>query len=172
MLLRAGSYCSPSRSSAGAPSPTASGGSPQWSPRLSEQLFDLLGAILTRCKYGIELQVALGDKDVDYVPSCPAQFDTIPSIPVLQAGILNIACMLHSGRKALVERALVERHYLVEACHSLQLLVQSKRPYNFKTTTNSDHDDLLVEWQMRESKIRSGMMIWVTRSYLSRMIRG
>lgn len=140
--------------------------------RLSEQLFDLLGAILTRCKYGIELQVALGDKDVDYVPSCPAQFDTIPSIPVLQAGILNIACMLHSGRKALVERALVERHYLVEACHSLQLLVQSKRPYNFKTTTNSDHDDLLVEWQMRESKIRSGMMIWVTRSYLSRMIRG
>ncbi|CAN9221282.1 unnamed protein product [Alternaria alternata] len=74
--------------------------------RLSEQLFDLLGAILTRCKYGIELQVALGDKDVDYVPSCPAQFDTIPSIPVLQAGILNIACMLHSGRKALVERAL------------------------------------------------------------------
>ncbi|CAN9318174.1 unnamed protein product [Alternaria alternata] len=118
--------------------------------RLSEQLFDLLGAILTRCKYGIELQVALGDKDVDYVPSCPAQFDTIPSIPVLQAGILNIACMLHSGRKALVERALVERHYLVEACHSLQLLVQSKRPYNFKTTTNSDHDDLLVEWQMRD----------------------
>jgi hypothetical protein len=131
--------------------------------RLSEQLFRLLGAILTRCKYGVESQVTIDDEDVDYNPSCPARFNVRPSIPVLQAGILNMACMLHSGKKALVERALVERHNLVEVCHSLRLLMQAKRSYDPRTAADPDHESVR-DWLIIESRIRTGMMIWVPRS--------
>jgi hypothetical protein len=75
---------------------------------------------------------------------------------------LNIACMLHSGKKALVECALVERHYLVEACHSLRLLVQPRKSYDPRTATDLDHNSFLHDWQTKESKIRTGMMIWVS----------
>ncbi|KAG9189474.1 hypothetical protein G6011_06342 [Alternaria panax] len=127
--------------------------------QLSEQLFHLLGLILTRSKYGLESNVPIGDEDVDYNPSCPARFDVPPSIPVLQAGILNVACMLHSGKKALVERALVERHFLVEVCHSLSLLMQAKRSDDPRTIADSENYSASA-WLLKESRIRTGMMIW------------
>lgn len=78
------------------------------------------------------------------------------SLRVLQAGILNIIYMLHSGRSALTQRAFVERHYLVEACHALQLLAEDSEGHNLSHPGTSAR-----KWLARESELRTGLMIWV-----------
>jgi hypothetical protein len=136
----------------------------------SERLFLLLGAILTRRKYSLDSQGLADDDDVDYSPSC-AQFGARPNLQTLRAGILNIVCMLHSGKKGLVERAHVERHYLVEGCHTLRLLVQTKKTYDFTMAIDLEQDPIFHEWLKKEAMVRTGMMIWVLDSCDSRKTR-
>ncbi|KAH6878064.1 hypothetical protein BKA58DRAFT_435777 [Alternaria rosae] len=127
--------------------------------RISDQFSGLLRAIITRCKYGLDSQSSAGNEDVDYSPS-PTHSIARPDLKVVQAGILNIACMLHSGKKVLVERAHVERHYLVEVCHALSLLAQTKKSYDLTRAADPGQNPDLREWLSREAMIRTGMMVW------------
>ncbi|KAJ4288479.1 hypothetical protein N0V90_011715 [Kalmusia sp. IMI 367209] len=131
--------------------------------RTGEQMLRLLNQILTRCKYGLE-QLHTEDVDnADYTPGRRFWKRTCPDLPLLQAGILNVACLLHSGKTALLERAIVERHYLVEACHSLHLLAYTEC-IGLENTDHPDRARVVHDWLVRESKIRTGMMIWVLDS--------
>ncbi|KAI4607311.1 hypothetical protein J4E80_009706 [Alternaria sp. BMP 0032] len=125
----------------------------------SESLFGLLSTILTRSKYGIGPQGSAGNEDVDYSPSC-SRFVAHPDLRILQAGILNIACMLHSGKKMLVERAHVERHYLVEGCHTLRLLVQTKKSYDLTRTADPEQNPDFREWLFREAMTLDTMFVY------------
>jgi len=136
----------------------------------SESLSGPLSTILRRNKYGLDPQGSAGNEDVDYNPSC-SRFVAHPDLRVLQAGILNIACMLHSGKKMLVERAHVERHFLVEGCHTLRLLVQTKKPYDLTKTADPEQNPDFREWLSREATVRTGMMVWVIFSSCYRKTR-
>jgi len=136
----------------------------------SESLFGLLSTILTRSKYGLDPQGSAGNEDVDYNPSS-SRFVAHPDLRILQAGILNIACMLHSGKKILVERAHVERHFLVEGCHRLRLLVQTNKSYDLTRTADPEQNPDFREWLSREAMVRTGMMVWVICSYCYRKTR-
>lgn len=138
--------------------------------RISDQFSGLLSAIITRCKYGLDSQGSAGNEDVDYSPSSTNSIAR-PDLKVVQAGILNIACMLHSGKKVLVERAHVERHYLVEVCHALRLLVQTKKSYDLTRAVDPGQNPDLREWLSREAMVRTGMMVWVIHYFCFRKMR-
>ncbi|PSN59513.1 hypothetical protein BS50DRAFT_508317 [Corynespora cassiicola Philippines] len=125
-----------------------------------EILSHILSTILRRCKYGYDQQID-NERDSDvFSPGYLPNERECPSLSMLQAGILNLFCMLHSGKKSAVESAFVERHYLVEACNSLGLLAQSVVGDAIQPTANAEPTDLVRRWLLRESKIRTGMMIW------------
>lgn len=127
-----------------------------------ESLFRLLSVILRRRRYGYGLGYDNGEEDIPFVPGQQKKPYTCPSLQLLQAGILNIACMLHSGNNTFVQRAFVERHYLVEACHSLQLIAQTTSDKELRDMMNQNRHGIVHKWLMRESEIRTGMMIWVS----------
>ncbi|KAH9880550.1 hypothetical protein IAQ61_000843 [Plenodomus lingam] len=127
----------------------------------TDALLRLVGLILTRCKYGLTQEGTVIDEDLDYMPGGRHNRLSSPCLPILQAGILNISCMLHSGKQALVERALVERHYLVEACRSFDLLAYNPSCEGFPQSNTRDRDTKINQWLEQESKSRTGAMIWV-----------
>jgi hypothetical protein len=56
---------------------------------------------------------------------------------------------------------MVERHCLVEACHSLELISRPPKDKHTASTTEYAGHDSLENWLERELEIRIGMMIWV-----------
>ncbi|CAK7224625.1 hypothetical protein SBRCBS47491_005612 [Sporothrix bragantina] len=70
-------------------------------------------------------------------------------LPVLQAAVLHVICLMHSGDKGLMRRALREYRYLADTCQGMQLL---RRSPNIPGMTE--------EWREIESRTRTGMMIW------------
>jgi hypothetical protein len=127
---------------------------------MGDMLLVLLDASLRHRRYGFDSKDVHSTSDDRFVPGQCAKPYTLPSLVFLRAGILNVLLLLHSGKKSFVERAFVERHYLVEACHSLGLT--SRNPKE-RTTSSADYGghDSLENWLVRESKTRVGMMIWV-----------
>ena len=79
-------------------------------------------------------------------------------LPIIQAGILSQLCMLHSGNSTLLRRASLERFYLVDACNSMRLLSAAD-----DTTISMRVCDTVAfeRWLESQSRIRTGMMIWV-----------
>ncbi|KAH7345995.1 hypothetical protein BKA66DRAFT_324502 [Pyrenochaeta sp. MPI-SDFR-AT-0127] len=129
--------------------------------RPSESLSRLLGVILRRHRYGYGLGYDDdGEEHVLFVPGQKIKGHACPNLQIIQAGILNIACMLHSGNNTLVQRAFVERHYLVEACHSLQLIAQTTEEKELEDLMKFNRHQAVHKWLARESEIRTGMMIW------------
>lgn len=126
----------------------------------------LLTATLQNSKYGSNSEWRNVNEEVIFVPGKRANTDASRRICILQAGILNIVCLLHSGKEYSVRRALTERHYLVEACHSLGLMSQSTS--NAQGFTAHETIENTDQWLLRETKIRLGMMIWVCQSFLQR----
>ncbi|KAI1525638.1 Fungal-trans domain containing protein, partial [Pyrenophora tritici-repentis] len=126
--------------------------------QLKESLSRLLSAILTRYKYGLESSGEVNDADTPYTPGCTKANRVCPNLSTLQAGILNIVCLLHSRKKLAVERAFVDRHYLVEACHSMELLTNTTRFGSLAELTK--YDNMARAWLAQELKVRTGMMIW------------
>lgn len=126
----------------------------------SDSLLDLLRKILRRRMYGLE---NAQDPSVPFIPGnhSMARQTSNTRIQTLQAGILAVMCMLHSGKKAYTDAAFLDRHYLVEACNKLGLLSQRARTGGVTPETVSRADATGV-WARRESEIRTGMMIWVT----------
>lgn len=83
-----------------------------------------------------------------------------PSLPTLQAGILNILCMVHSGKRTMMEWAMENRYCLVQQCKAMKLLAGSEPQVN-PNTRREDH------WLEMEARIRTGMMIWVSFPFSS-----
>lgn len=124
-----------------------------------EILQQILQKALGRLLYGANLS----DDDTPYLPGDSSTTPASPSIYTLKAGILNTICMLHSGKKSQVERAFLDRHYLMEACHSSRLLSAVSPTMSF--TDQSDKEEAISAFLKRESEVRTGMMIWV-RSFI------
>ncbi|KAH9863973.1 hypothetical protein J1614_009906 [Plenodomus biglobosus] len=126
----------------------------------TDALFRLIGLVLSRCKYGLAHETTQMDENLDYNPVGLLSKRNLLCLPTLQAGILNIACMLHSGKQVLVERALVERHYVVEVCRSFELLAHTPNSEGLPQPNTRDHEDKVAKWLAQESKARTGAMIW------------
>jgi hypothetical protein len=129
-----------------------------------DMLTTTLDTALQCRRYGYGTGDSHGCGDDLFTPGLHTRPAAFPSIPMLQAGILNIILLQHSGKRILVERALVERHYLVQACDSLELISQDTQISYMKNTLDLE---LVQEWIVRESEIRVGMMIWVIDQPLS-----
>jgi hypothetical protein len=67
----------------------------------------------------------------------------------------------HSGRKNLMERANLERHYLVEICNSMGLISDKHVTELISGATELTGQETVRGWLEQESRIRTGMMIWV-----------
>ncbi|CAA9961592.1 Fungal trans domain containing protein [Pyrenophora teres f. maculata] len=128
--------------------------------QLKASLHRLLSLILTRYKYGLESVGEVNDADADYIPGCTTSNIVCPKLSMIQAGILNIVCLLHSGKKLAMEQAFVNRHYLIEACHTMELLANTTRFGSLIDLTRSGPDHIDSAWLAKESRVRTGMMIW------------
>lgn len=115
------------------------------------------------CYYVQELEHTHND-DM-YVPGRRAELDNSAGLHLLQAGILNLVCLLQSGGRKLIEKASRMRQRLVDMCISMRLLDQRpNRTVAPLLTTSSDLND----WLITEDKIRTGMVLWVRNAHLMR----
>jgi hypothetical protein len=130
-----------------------------------EELFRLLDIILRRRRYGYTSTCNVENEDAPFIPDQRVQAHVHPSLQMLQAGILHVMCMMHSGKRVLVERAFVDRHYLAEACHSLGLISQSHEYEDRGSPSQLLSQEYIDKWIKRESEARTGMMIWVPLSF-------
>ncbi|KAH7116300.1 hypothetical protein EDB81DRAFT_701895 [Dactylonectria macrodidyma] len=83
-----------------------------------------------------------------------------PDLPSLQAGILTLLCMAHSGNNNMTKWAIENRHHLVQQCKAMQLLSESE--YQINPVTGRQLQ--ISRWLEIESRIRTGMMIWLLDS--------
>lgn len=129
-----------------------------------DMLLTTLDAALRLHKYELGLEHTARSNDL-FLPGESATIHTCPYLATLQASILNVLLLQHSGRRSLVERALLERHYLVEACHSRGLISRKPPTEHGSCAEDCTGRDVVRCWLERESKIRTGMMIWVVLNY-------
>lgn len=78
------------------------------------------------------------------------------SVELLQGVLLNMVCMLHSGRAALISQAKSNRLWLVDACRNMRLLSDQTA-----TCTTRDSRMQHPDWYERQTMVRTGYMIWV-----------
>ncbi|KAK4079012.1 transcriptional regulator family: Fungal Specific TF and C2H2 zinc finger [Trichoderma harzianum] len=84
-------------------------------------------------------------------------------LPSLQAACLSLICVLHSGKSKMTRHALLERHYLVEACNELNLLSGESEDNRI----NHDYNKLVENWSVNQSRMRTGLMIWLLDAMIS-----
>lgn len=121
----------------------------------SDFLLDALHKRLRRLMY----EPASMDDTTPFAPGQSIRGQSTPRLQTVQARILAVACMLHSGRKTLMDSALVDRQYLVEACGSLGLLSPSAES---RTQSSTNRIAKRGEWLPREDHTRTGIMVWVS----------
>ena len=81
------------------------------------------------------------------------------SIVLVQARILNVIGMLHSGNQNLVRFAYSGRSTLVAAAYSMDLLRTADRIYlNGDLSVQDKHR----EWLAEQTRIRAGFFIWAS----------
>ncbi|KAH0531204.1 hypothetical protein TsFJ059_000067 [Trichoderma semiorbis] len=85
------------------------------------------------------------------------------NVPSLQAASLSLICALHSGKSKMTRHALIERHFLVEACNELNLLSRESDDSHI----HQDHNKLVQDWSMNQSRMRTGLMIWLLDAMIS-----
>lgn len=85
------------------------------------------------------------------------------NLPSLQAACLSLICSLHRGKSKMTRHALLERHYLVEACNELNLLSGASEDSH----AHHDYNKLVQDWSMDQSRIRTGLMIWLLDAIIS-----
>ncbi|KAF5242611.1 hypothetical protein FAUST_3224 [Fusarium austroamericanum] len=83
----------------------------------------------------------------------------------LQAFIISMIDRLHSGQKAVTERALSQMFLLVEQCRSLNLL--SRVPPKINNETTSSNGASITEWLRAQSELRTGLMVWILDSIVA-----
>jgi hypothetical protein len=80
-------------------------------------------------------------------------------LPIIQARILNVLLMVHSGTSRLMEIAVLEFTALVAASHRMKLLRPDIREWLIDTFNNPG---LKQEWLQIQLQSRAGYMIWVS----------
>jgi hypothetical protein len=128
----------------------------------ADLLVTVLDAALQLRRYGFCAEGCNDYSKARFVPGQGEHIDRCPDLPILQAGILNVIILQKSGSKALLERALLDRHYLVQACHSLRLLSDRQPTGGLTCAVNATGLEHVQQWLERETEIRAGMMIWVS----------
>jgi hypothetical protein len=126
-------------------------------------MFQLLGKVLRRQRYGSLSVYHSEDAKELFVPGESTRSRDHPKLQVLQAGVLNVFCMLHSGEKGLIERALDDRSRIVAACQSLDLLRKNNEDKDLGAGMHNS-EGATKKWILRETRIRTGMMIWLLDS--------
>ncbi|KAI5456948.1 hypothetical protein BGZ63DRAFT_408418 [Mariannaea sp. PMI_226] len=128
----------------------------------SRSLLDLVDKVLTR-RFS---STSPRESDVLWTPGpIEAQKQHAVDIFTIQADILRLLCMLHSGEKQLVERAFTERYRLVEECKRMNLL--SRTCPSFDATPTINREDVITAWLGVQSEIRTGMMVWLLDSIIA-----
>lgn len=77
-------------------------------------------------------------------------------LPLIQAKVLHLLCMLHSSTTFIAQHAMFERANLVQWCSYLSLVPDSADV--FPPGTGKDTQ----QWVKEQSSLRTGMMIWVS----------
>ncbi|KAK4062783.1 transcriptional regulator family: C2H2 zinc finger and Fungal Specific TF [Trichoderma aggressivum f. europaeum] len=128
-------------------------------PQLSPEFMAILDSISSS-------QVCYHEPAENEIPSgSPSQglahnaFD----LPSLQAASLSLICSLHRGKSKMARHALLQRHYLVEACNQLNLLSGESED----THAHHDYNKLVQDWSTNQSRIRTGLMIWLLDAIIS-----
>ncbi|KAJ5758217.1 uncharacterized protein N7511_006911 [Penicillium nucicola] len=83
-------------------------------------------------------------------------------LPLIQAKILHMLCMLHSSISYITHRAVFERAELVQWCSYLNL-VRTSSDVSISITSDTD----IQLWIQMQTRLRAGMMIWLLDSMLS-----
>ncbi|KAH7089638.1 hypothetical protein FB567DRAFT_306949 [Paraphoma chrysanthemicola] len=125
-----------------------------------EILWCLLDAILQRQQFSTWSHLIDGDSDSLFLPGQESRASILSSVSAMQVSILHIMLLLHSGKRSLVERALFERHSLVESCRTMSLLAWTPHSMNAGQLVGPAGHTAMKEWLNRESRIRVGMMVW------------
>ncbi|EAT81781.1 hypothetical protein SNOG_10387 [Parastagonospora nodorum SN15] len=120
-----------------------------------EMLARALDAALRYRRYGFCLEHGASTCTDIFLPGEKSQ--ACPNLATLQAGILNVLLLQHSGKKLDMDRALIDRHCLVEACHSLGLISGGSLTEHNPSIASQD---LTQQWLERETRTRTGLMIW------------
>ncbi|KAF4453114.1 hypothetical protein FALBO_16052 [Fusarium albosuccineum] len=127
-----------------------------WPLSISTLLDKILNIRLAATQYG--------NTDA-WVPGHVHDSQTELSLTTVQAMILNLICMLHSGLKNMVENSLNQRHHLVDQCRRMNLLSHLTPRTNSATADEADVN--LEDWAAEQAEIRTGYMIWLLDSMIS-----
>lgn len=100
------------------------------------------------------------DTENDWMFPAAARTKRSGDLTIWQAAVLSTICLLHGGRKDKISRAMVGRHRLVVACHSMQLL--STSPPQYSTGSAEDSRRWCRVWYQTQASIRLGLMIWAS----------
>jgi hypothetical protein len=79
------------------------------------------------------------------------------NLSTLQAATLSLICSLHGGKIDRTRHVLLKRHCLIGACTELNLLSGESEGGHH----HQDYDKVIQDWSMNQSRIRTGLMIWV-----------
>lgn len=138
-------------------------------------LSQVLGHALKRCSYGLALGSFHADEELEYSIGDVPENTTEPPLHILRAGVLNIACMLYSGKQAMFERGLMERHFLVEACRKFGFLSRKAEHEPLIESDLADGTSATEKRLAHEATVRLVASVWVCwdRPYLpvSKLIR-
>lgn len=128
---------------------------------LHRVLLALLGAAL-RQHQSRQMHSVLHTSDDDfYSPGQQLIMNAPANLQILQATILHFVCLLKSGKRSLIDKALSLRPHLVEMCNSLRLLDPAVDDECNNLSVNPG--SRLQDWLCRESSIRTGMVVWVLK---------
>ncbi|KAL7941095.1 hypothetical protein V8C42DRAFT_335771 [Trichoderma barbatum] len=85
------------------------------------------------------------------------------NLPTLQAASLSLICSLHRDKLDMTRHALLQRHYLVGACTTLNLLCGEAE----NSQRHDDYNKIVQDWSMNQSRMRTGLMIWLLDAMIS-----
>ncbi|RAL08040.1 FTFMHR domain-containing protein [Aspergillus homomorphus CBS 101889] len=127
----------------------------QW----KDTLMQAVECILARRLHQVQRQV-------NTTPSATNAFETANQVedvlPLVQAKVLHLLCMLHSSMSYISQRAVFERADLVQWCSFLNLIPDSVGVSGLSTRRKDIH-----QWITEQSSLRTGMMIWLLDSMMA-----
>lgn len=122
----------------------------QW----KETLMQALGGILSR-------QLHQFQRQVDTAQPASDLFETANQVeellPLIQAKVLHLLCMLHRSMPYISQGAAFERAHLVQWCLYLNLV-----PDSVGVSASRTGSEDIQQWTKAQSSLRTGMMIWVS----------
>lgn len=123
---------------------------PGGSGRDGSLLFDILGKVLSHRVSGFPFETPLHP----WAASRQTTPDDEDPLSLLQAAVLNLIWKVHGGKEHAARGALAERHRIVAACTHMDLLggLESEGAASGRR-----------DWWEEQSRIRTGLAIWVSR---------